>query len=397
MIKFKMPKINLSVQLILVFITALFLGDLISPFYKSLFLAISLSIKECLLLLLPFVIFCCLFYSMVNNQSRAIRFVCVLLATVCISNFLSILAAFGIASLTLPSLAIGLKANTVAVSLLEPLWTVSLPTVMSNEMSLLLGLGLGILFSLLPYQLPITLGRKANEWVTLFLQKIFIPTLPLFAFGFILKMQDGGILARVLEGYAPIVALLIIANIVYLSCMFSLATQFKMSKWLNAVKNVLPAGLLGFTTMSSLASMPVTMAAAEKNTNNPEAVRAIIPATVNIHMMGDSISIPIVAMGVLLTFGHNLPDFTQYLLFTQFFMLAKFAVPAIPCGSMLVMLPVFEQYLGFTPEMSAFIAAIYILFDPIITAANIFGNSALAIVVSRFLGTNKSQGPAEII
>lgn len=387
MIKFKLPKINLTLQLILIFVGAVLLGNHISLFYKSFFLAISLSIKEVLSQLLPIIIFSCLFYSLANTQGRAIRFVLILLGAVCVSNVTSILAAFSIGKIALSgnSISLGTMAQENFV-VLQPFWTFSLPTLISNEMALILGFVLGILFSFIPYQLPILLGRKANEAITLFLQKIFIPILPIFAFGYILKMQHEGILSLVLQEYAPIIILLIVANILYLSFMLALVTRFKFSKFISCVKNILPAGLLGFTTMSSLASMPLTITAAEKNTQNPEAVRAIIPATVNIHMVGDSISIPIIAMGVLLTFGHSLPSFTEYLVFTQFFMLAKFAVPAIPCGTILVMIPVLEKYLGFTSEMSAFIAAIYILFDSIITTANVFGNSALVIPLSRFLG-----------
>lgn len=42
------------------------------------------------------------------------------------------------------------------------------------------------------------------------------------------------------------------------------------------------------------------------------------------------------------------------------------------------MIPILEKYLGFTPEMLSLITALYILFDPIITSANVLGNGAFA-------------------
>lgn len=47
------------------------------------------------------------------------------------------------------------------------------------------------------------------------------------------------------------------------------------------------------------------------------------------------------------------------------------------------MIPLLENYLGFTGEMSALIITIYILFDAAETSANILGNSALVITVSK--------------
>ena len=64
-------------------------------------------------------------------------------------------------------------------------------------------------------------------------------------------------------------------------------------------------------------------------------------------------------------------------------MLVQFAIPGVPCGSILVMIPLFETYFGFTTEMSAFITAIFILFDPIVTAGNVLGNSALVIMLTK--------------
>lgn len=395
---FKIPKINLTVQLILILLGALFLGKYIPLEYKSFFYACSLSLKEVLLFVLPFIIFSCLFYSMVAQQGRAIRFVLITLFTVCLSNFLSVLAAYGFGIVGFSKIAMSSNAMDV-LPVLEPLWRFNLPSLTyQNEGSLILGLGLGIVFSLLPSKQPLVWSRTANEIVTLFLSKIFIPVLPLFALGFILKMEFEGILGSVLTAYAPVILLVALANLLYLTLMFGIAAKFKRESWFAYLKNVLPVGVLGFTTMSSLATMPVTLAAAEKNTQQPQLARAIIPATVNIHMVGDSLILPILAMGVLLTFGSPLPTLLQYLVFTQFFMLAKFAIPGVPCGTILVMLPVLERYFGFSGEMSAFIAAIYVLFDPFVTAGNVLGNSALVILISRWMQkvSSRNLAPAEI-
>ena len=86
------------------------------------------------------------------------------------------------------------------------------------------------------------------------------------------------------------------------------------------------------------------------------------------------------------TFGLAEPSLMQYLIFSGYFVLAKFSVAAIPGGGILVMLPILEKYLGFQADMMSFITALYILFDPVITSANVLGNGAFAKLMDKCLG-----------
>ncbi|MBA3284675.1 MAG: cation:dicarboxylase symporter family transporter, partial [Nitrosopumilus sp.] len=86
---------------------------------------------------------------------------------------------------------------------------------------------------------------------------------------------------------------------------------------------------------------------------------------------------------LMATFERGLPDLSLFLIFACYFVLAKFAVAAVPGGGVLVMLPILERYLDFSPEMLSLITTLYILFDPIITSANILGNGAFAQGFSR--------------
>ena len=73
-----------------------------------------------------------------------------------------------------------------------------------------------------------------------------------------------------------------------------------------------------------------------------------------------------------------------YLIFACYFVMAKFSVAAVPGGGILVMLPILERYLGFDATMLSLITALYILFDPIITCANVLGNGGFAMGLSLY-------------
>ena len=109
--------------------------------------------------------------------------------------------------------------------------------------------------------------------------------------------------------------------------------------------------------------------------------------TVNIHLVGDCIAIPIFAYAVLKSFGMTEPSVYNYLIFTIHFVMMKFSVVAIPGGGIIVMLPILERYLGFNGDMMSLITALYVLFDPVITASNVLGNGALAKGIDRLIGS----------
>ena len=79
------------------------------------------------------------------------------------------------------------------------------------------------------------------------------------------------------------------------------------------------------------------------------------------------------------------PSLLNYMIFALYFVLAKFSVAAVPGGGILVMLPILEKYLGFNSDMMSLITALYILFDPVITCANVLGNGAFAKMIDRFV------------
>jgi Na+/H+-dicarboxylate symporter len=57
------------------------------------------------------------------------------------------------------------------------------------------------------------------------------------------------------------------------------------------------------------------------------------------------------------------------------------------------MLPILESTLGFEADMLSLITALYILFDPIITSANVLGNGGFALVVDRIASFFKLKDP----
>jgi Na+/H+-dicarboxylate symporter len=381
---FRLPKINLTIQLIAIIVIIALFHNAFNPTVEAALYATSLTLKEILVFVLPIIIFSCIYSCMLSFKNKAITFMVLVLVGVFVSNFTSVWIGFGASKLGLHHIKLVTDNGLTTSDVLAPLWQYPLPKWLGNEYALLIGFLSGTYFTFKPHKKADQLSDWAKHVVHIILNKLFIPVLPLFAAGFVIKMAHDGVLDDIAQKYIWVLALVLTSFIVYIGFLYGLAARFKVATWVRYIKNVLPAGIMGFSSMSSLAAMPVNIVAAEENTGKPVAARAVIPATVNIHLIGDSIFIPILAIAILLTFGLEFPSLQNFAIFTVFFVLAKFAVAGVPGGGILVMIPILEKYLGYTPEMSALITAIYILFDPLLTCTNVLGNGAFAILITKF-------------
>lgn len=371
----KMPILLLAV------IGAIFLLDGYIPYeVKSQIFALSLLVKSVIIFTLPFVIFMLLFKTVAKLSSGATKVIMLVLGGVCCSNFLSTMVSYQIGSAIYHmDLSLAVPAD---VEGLLPAWSATVPSIASNDIAMFSGLILGVLSSQLVPGVASTICAVFDKVVAVAF-KVLTCIVPIFIAGFVLKLNHDKVIHTIAQDYAVIFALVALSLAGYIACIYLVSSRFSLSRFGASVKNMFPAAIAGFSSMSSAAAMPLTIMGAEKNSANPMLARLSIPTTVNIHLIGDCFAIPIFAFAVMKNYGMPEPLFYSYFIFALYFVLAKFSVAAIPGGGILVMLPILESQLGFTAEMGSMITALYILFDPVITCANVLGNGGFAMALDR--------------
>jgi len=350
--------------------------------WKSVLYAVSLSLKAFIVFTLPFLIFGLLFKTAVQLARKSSKVILFLVPAIILSNFISTLLSYSVGQLAY-RFDLSMSFPPVAAALL-PAWEFALPKLIGNDTAMFSGLILGFIFG---YWMPASSEKfslQLEKIIGLFL-KAFLCVIPVFILGFVIKMYHDQVMAHILRNYSVVFSLVACAVFSYIAFLYLVANGFQKAAFVNSLKNMLPAAIAGFGSMSSAAAMPLTILGTEKNSQNPALAKALIPATVNIHLIGDCFAIPIFAFAVLKNFGIAEPTMIGYLIFASYFVLAKFSVAAVPGGGILVMLPILESALGFDGEMLSLITALYILFDPIITCANVLGNGGFAMVMDRFL------------
>lgn len=341
---------------------------------------ISLSIKSLIIFVLPVLIFTLLFNAAVNLAKDASKAILLIISGVVISNFITTsLAGF-----------IGQWVYNFDMNLIQPETEAGLigrpyflfPSIIPNQLALFAGIIAGLLFGKFrPRDEDFLFNIEKLVHRMLFLITILIP---FFVAGFVVKLQKDGLIIDIMQQYSAVLFIIMLSSFSYIFLLYQFSHRFKTHWTLITIKNMLPATISGFTTMSSAASMPLTIIGVDTEAENKDLAHTVVPASVNIHLIGDCIAIPCFAYAILKNYGLPIPDLQSYFIFTIFFVLAKFSVAAVPGGGVLVMLPILEQYLGFTPEMLTLITALYILFDPFITSMNILGNGAFALIIDKF-------------
>ncbi|MDE6431840.1 MAG: cation:dicarboxylase symporter family transporter, partial [Opitutales bacterium] len=186
-----------------------------------------------------------------------------------------------------------------------------------------------------------------------------------------------------IKSYSLIFAIYVCYAACYCLMFYLLVNKGILRKTIDCLKNMLPAAITALSTMSSAITMPVTILCTEKNVKHKDLASSVISTTTNIHLLGDCLAIPMLAYALLKYYSIPEPTCVEYLVFTIFFVIAKFSVAAVPAGGIIIMTPILEKYLHFTPEMSSLIIAIYMIFDPIVTSFNVLGNGALAKLIDQ--------------
>ena len=382
--KVDIKKIRFIITLLLTLLVPLFFGEHVAVEIKAGFYALSLTLKSILITVLPFMVFSLLFSSIISLESGALKFIFFLFCMVYISDLLGIFIGYFSGQALLPFLDL---SQTVALSQqqegLKPFWDITTPKIIGTEQALLVAIVCSVYFSMRRNKTVSEYAMKLNAATNFFLKKIFLPVLPLFILGFIFKLEADNVLSAALSAYKTLILGVIIIQISYIILFFCIAANFRLGKFLEYIKNIIPVTLTAFSTMSSSATLPVSIIAAEKNIGDEKLAQAIVPATVNNHTIGSALDITILAVAVLVTFGHPVPDLAGFITFATLFALFKFAVVTIPGGAMIVVAPILESQLGFTPEMIGLITAMYMLLDPFGTSTNATCNGAFAIIFSR--------------
>jgi Na+/H+-dicarboxylate symporter len=268
-------------------------------------------------------------------------------------------------------------------STLQPFLTIDMPPVFGVMTALVLAFifGLGIASSRAE-QLK-QLSDQGRDIIELLLGKVIIPLLPFYIAGVFAQMAAAGTVFSTLQTFGIILLLAVALHWVYIISMFSIAGVKAGVSPLKLVKNMLPAYFTALGTMSSAATIPVTLRSVKENDVNDDVANFAVPLCATVHLAGSTITI--VSCTIAVMFLHSslaIPSFFTILPFILMLGVVMLAAPGVPGGAVMSAVGLLGSMLGFGETAIALMIALYMAQDSFGTACNVTGDGAIALLVN---------------
>jgi Na+/H+-dicarboxylate symporter len=156
---------------------------------------------------------------------------------------------------------------------------------------------------------------------------------------------------------------------------------FSQMKFRDFIKGIRPAMLLGFSTSSSVATLPVTMERVEKNLGVHEEVSSfVLPVGATVNMDGTSLYQAVAAVFIAQALGLGL-DIYQQITIVITATLASIGAAGVP-GAGIIMLVIVLKAIHVPVEGIGLILGVDRILDMLRTTVNITGDAAVSVAVA---------------
>jgi Na+/H+-dicarboxylate symporter len=229
--------------------------------------------------------------------------------------------------------------------------------------------------------------NEARDIIDVLLSKVIIPALPFYIAGVFAEMTVDGTVFSTLKTFGFVLMLALIMHWLWITILY-VGTAVSMGRSpLVLLKNMLPAYFTALGTMSSAATIPVSLKATKANNVKDGIANFTVPLCASIHLSGSTITIVTCATAVMImTPDLALPGLSGMMGFIFMLGLVMIAAPGAPGGAVMSALGLLGSMLGFNDAALALMIALYLAQDSFGTACNVTGDGAIAIWVDKFAG-----------
>ncbi len=387
-----MKKIHIGLlpRIIIAIVLGIAAGTVLPSMPVRVFVTFNALFSEFLGFLIPLIIVGLVAPAIADIGKGAGR---MLLATALLAYGATVLSGFmsyGVSQTVFPSLI----QSSVDVSQIakaegiKPYFTVEIPTPMNVMTALVMAFTLGLGTAALKGD---TLKRTLcdlREVITMAIQKVVLPLLPIYIFGIFLNMTHSGEVTRVLTVFVKIIGVIFVMHIVLLLVQYCVAGAIARKNPLRALVRMLPAYFTALGTQSSAATIPVTLRQTISNGVDKDIAGFVIPLCATIHLSGSTLKIVACALALMMMQGmpYTFASMSGFILMLGITMVAA---PGVPGGAIMASLGILESMLGFDQQALALMIALYIAMDSFGTACNVTGDGALALIIDRLFARRR--------
>lgn len=329
---------------------------------------------------IPFIIIGFVAPGIADLGKKASKLLIVTAGIAYISTVAAGFASFLVGKSILPHfLKIGDKASGNGADV-SAFFTIEIPPVMGVMSALVTAFVLGLGMAALKEKNLLNAIKDFQAIVMMVVRNILIPCIPIYIAGIFASLSATGEILGTIKAFSSVFILILILQFAYIVIQYIIAGVITKKNPLKAVKNLLPAYFTALGTQSSAASIPVALECSRKNGVDDDVVDFVVPLCATIHLAGDTITLVLGAMGIMMVSGL---EPTAAAIIPYIFMLGvtMVAAPGIPGGGVYAALGLLENMLKFDPAQQALMIALHFSQDSFGTATNVTGDGAIALIV----------------
>lgn len=376
--------------LILKLIAGIVLGMLLGLYAPTVLTQLLITFKglfaQLLFFTIPLLILFFITSGIANLPQNSGKLLGRTLGTAYLSTILAGSLAFFVAALLVPMLAGSADAAATAGNgtVLTPFIELAIPPVFNVMTALALAFIFGLGIAATRAEQLKQLSDQGRDVIQLLLTKVIIPLLPFYIAGVFAEMAVAGTVFGTLKTFGVVLLLSIALHWVWIFALFTLAAIKAGRSPFGLVKNMLPAYFTALGTMSSAATIPVSLQATKNNGVKEDIANFTVPLCATTHLAGSTITIVACAVAVMvMQDGLAIPSFLTMLPFILMLGLVMLAAPGVPGGAVMSAVALLISMLGFGDAAIALMIALYMAQDSFGTACNVTGDGAIAVLVDK--------------
>lgn len=265
----------------------------------------------------------------------------------------------------------------------EILFSLSIPPMFPVMTALVTSIIFGLAIIWTKSELMEKLFIEFNNIMMVVVQKIVVPILPFFVASTFATLAYEGAIIHQFPVFIKAIIIVIVMHYIWLAVLYGIGGTISKSNPFEVLKHYGPAYLTAVGTMSSAATLPVSLECARKSTVlDREIVDFAIPIGATIHLCGSVLTEVFFVMTVSKILTGNIPPFGTMVVFILLLGIFAIGAPGVPGGTVMASLGIIISVLGFDQSGTALMLTIFALQDSFGTACNVTGDGAIALMLT---------------
>src|SRR5690625_852607 len=310
------------------------------------------------------------------------------------STILAGILAFFVATIFIPMVT-GSGGSASEAEAIKPLFNLEITPIVGVMTALVAAFVFGIGITRVNSPTLTSMFDEGKEIIERMIWKIIIPILPFYIASIFVELTAEGTVIETLKTFCVVLLVAVIVHWVWLFVLYITAGSYTGRNPFSLIKTMLPAYFTGLGTMSSAATIPVTVRQTKENKVSEPIADSVVPLCATIHLAGSTITLVLCSVAVMvLSNDLSMPTFGEMLPFILMLGIIMIAAPGVPGGAVMAAVGLLETMLGFSGTAVGLMIALYMAQDSFGTATNVTGDGAIALMVDKMMGTSKDASKA---